>query len=86
MLNEKERIDIILVKKKYFETRQKAKYEIEKGNVYVDGKQIKKASKIINDVSNIEIKGETLKYVSRGGLKLEKAINKFEICLLYTSL
>ncbi len=81
MLNEKERIDIILVKKKYFETRQKAKYEIEKGNVYVDGKQIKKASKIINDVSNIEIKGETLKYVSRGGLKLEKAINKFEIAL-----
>ena len=81
MLNEKDRIDVVLVNKKYFQTRQKAKYEIEKGNVYVDGKQITKTSKIINYESNIEIKGEALKYVSRGGLKLEKAINKFSIVL-----
>ena len=81
MLNEKDRIDVVLVNKKYFQTRQKAKYEIEKGNVYVDGKQIIKTSKIINYESNIEIKGEILKYVSRGGLKLEKAINKFSIVL-----
>ena len=81
MLNEKDRIDVVLVNKKYFQTRQKAKYEIEKGNVYVDGKQITKTSKIINYESNIEIKGEILKYVSRGGLKLEKAINKFSIVL-----
>ena len=81
MLEEKDRIDVVLVKKHYFQTRQKAKYEIEQGNVYVNGKQITKTSKIINYQDNIEIKGKTLKYVSRGGLKLEKAINSFGISL-----
>ena len=81
MLEEKDRIDVVLVKKHYFQTRQKAKYEIEQGNVYVNGKQITKTSKIINYQDNIEIKGKTLKYVSTGGLKLEKAINSFGISL-----
>ena len=81
MLEEKDRIDVVLVKKHYFQTRQKAKYEIEQGNVYVNGKQITKTSKIINYQDNIEIKGQTLKYVSRGGLKLEKSISLFEISL-----
>lgn len=81
MLEEKDRLDIVLVKKHYFPTRQKAKYEIEQGNVYVNGKKITKTSKIINYQDNIEIKGQTLKYVSRGGLKLEKAISLFGISL-----
>ena len=81
MIEEKERLDIILVKKQYFTTRQKAKYEIENGNIYVNGKQVIKTSQIINYNDTIEIKGQTLKYVSRGGLKLEKAINTFGITL-----
>ena len=71
MLEEKDRIDVVLVKKHYFQTRQKAKYEIEQGNVYVNGKQITKTSKIINYQDNIEIKGQTLK----------KSISLFEISL-----
>ena len=81
MLEEKDRLDVVLVNKKYFPTRQKAKYEIEKGNIYVNGKQITKSSKIIDYNDEIEVRGTTLKYVSRGGLKLEKAINTFEIVL-----
>ncbi len=81
MLEEKDRLDVALVNRKFFPTRQKAKYEIEQGNIYVNGKQVTKASKIIDDNDEIEVKGTTLKYVSRGGLKLEKAINTFEIVL-----
>lgn len=77
----KERIDNLLVKKGYFNTRQKAKYAIENKNVYVNGELTEKSSKIFEENSNIEIKGETLPFVSRGGLKLDKAINIFNIDL-----
>ena len=79
MKNEKERIDIALVKRKMFSSRQKAKYAIDNGNIYINGKQEKKSSKLVSEEDIIEVKGELLKYVSRGGLKLEKAINKFGI-------
>lgn len=82
MLDKKERIDNVLVKKGFFETRQKAKYAIENGNIYVNGENIKKSSKLVSEKDKIELKGEGLKYVSRGGLKLERAINEFEINLL----
>lgn len=77
----KDRIDNILVKLGYFSTRQKAKYAIENNCVYVEDKLINKPSKVIEEESKIEIKGETLKFVSRGGLKLNKAIKLFEINL-----
>lgn len=77
----KERIDTILVKKGYFTTRQKAKYAIENDMVCVNKKCINKASKLIEDTAQIEITGEGIPYVSRGGLKLEKAIQVFQIQL-----
>jgi len=77
----KERIDILLVKKGYFETRQKAKYAIENECVYADNKLVDKVSKSFEEDCNIEIKGETLPFVSRGGLKLDKAIKIFDINL-----
>lgn len=77
----KERIDAILVKRGYFSTRQKAKYAIENRNVLVDDTDIQKASKLVEQDCKIEIKGEVLPFVSRGGLKLAKAINVFSIVL-----
>lgn len=77
----KERLDSILVTKGYFKSRAKAKYAIDSGIIYVNNIQITKSSKLISEEDNIEVRGETLKYVSRGGLKLEKAVNFFEINL-----
>lgn len=77
----KERIDRLLVKKGYFNTRQKAKYAIENKNVYVDGIVVEKSSKVFEENCNIEVKGEILPFVSRGGLKLDKAIKVFNINL-----
>lgn len=77
----KDRIDNILVKKGYFETRQKAKYAIEGKCVYVNGILVEKSSKAFEDNCKIEIQGETLPFVSRGGLKLDKAIREFKIFL-----
>lgn len=78
----KDRIDNILVKKGFFSTRQKAKYAIESECVYVNGILVKKSSKTFDDIDKIEVKGETLPFVSRGGLKLDKAIKKFDIKLV----
>ena len=71
----KKRLDLILVERDYFETREKAKREIMAGNVIVNEQVVTKAGTIFKDNSelNIRIK-DKLKYVSRGGLKLEKAI------------
>lgn len=77
----KDRIDNILVKKGYFSTRQKAKYAIENSCIYVENKLIEKPSKMIEEESTIEVRGESLPFVSRGGLKLEKAIKTFGIGL-----
>lgn len=77
----KDRIDNILVKKGYFQTRQKAKYAIENKCIFVDNKLIEKPSKLIDEQSNIEIRKESLPFVSRGGLKLDKAITVFNINL-----
>ena len=71
----KKRLDLILVERELFETREKAKREIMAGNVIVNEQVVTKAGTIFkdNDELNIRIK-DKLKYVSRGGLKLEKAI------------
>ncbi len=77
----KERIDILLVKKGFFETRQKAQYAIENDCVQVNNEVIRKVSKLIEEDSNIIIKDTALPYVSRGGLKLAKAIETMKINL-----
>ena len=76
-----ERLDVLLVKKNLAESREKAKTYVKQGIVFVDGVKAQKASMSVSETTVIEIKGETLKYVSRGGLKLEKAVEQFDISL-----
>lgn len=75
------RIDIELVKRGIFETKNKAQNEIKNKIVYCNNVCITKPAYDVTDTDIIEIKGEKLKYVSRGGLKLEKAIKEFNIDL-----
>lgn len=77
----KERLDILLVKKGLAPSREKAKAMIMEGNVYVNGQKEDKAGAQFAEESPIEVRGRTLKYVSRGGLKLEKAVAQFAITL-----
>ncbi len=77
----KERLDILLVNRKLAESREKAKAIIMSGNVFVDGQREDKAGAAFPEEVQIEIKGSPLKYVSRGGLKLEKAIECFGVRL-----
>lgn len=75
----KERLDVLLVSRGLAESREKAKAIIMSGNVFVNNQREDKAGASFDDKSNIEVKGSPLKYVSRGGLKLEKAIEKFGV-------
>ena len=75
----KERLDVLLVKRNLAVSREKAKAIIMSGNVFVDGEREDKAGTSFSDDVSIEIKGHTLPYVSRGGLKLEKAIQNFDV-------
>ncbi len=75
----KERLDILLVKRNLAASREKAKAIIMSGNVYVEGQKEDKPGTTFSDESQIEVRGNTLPYVSRGGLKLEKAIKNFEV-------
>ena len=75
------RIDIELVNRNLINTRSKAQDAIKSGIVYCNGKCITKASYNVNETDVLTIQGETLKYVSRGGLKLEKALSCFDINL-----
>ena len=77
----KERLDVLLVKRNLAESREKAKAIIMSGNVFVEGQREDKAGTTFSDEVQIEIKGHTLPYVSRGGLKLEKAIANFDVDL-----
>lgn len=78
-MKDKERADLLLVQKGFFTSREKAKASIMAGEVFADGKKINKAGDIISIYSSLEIKGKSNPYVSRGGLKLEKAIKYFNI-------
>ncbi len=77
----KERLDCALVNRGLAESREKAKAIIMSGIVYVNNQKCDKAGDTVKPDDNIEVRGETLKYVSRGGLKLEKAMKSFEISL-----
>ncbi|SKA82042.1 23S rRNA (cytidine1920-2'-O)/16S rRNA (cytidine1409-2'-O)-methyltransferase [Caloramator quimbayensis] len=81
MAEDKERIDQLLVKRGFFDSREKAQKNIMAGLVFVNNKRIDKPGEKVPIQSNIEVKGEAIPYVSRGGLKLEKAINEFSIDL-----
>lgn len=77
----KERLDILLVKRNLASSREKAKAIIMAGIVYVDGQKEDKAGAAFSDTANIEVRGHVLPYVSRGGLKLEKAVTHFGLSL-----
>ena len=77
----KERLDVLLVNRGLAESREKAKAIIMSGNVYVEGQKEDKAGSTFVDTANIEVRGNTLKYVSRGGLKLEKAMENFDVTI-----
>ena len=77
----KERLDVLLVKRNLAESREKAKALIMSGIVYVNGQKEDKAGTTFEETAPIEVRGSTLKYVSRGGLKLEKAMDRFGVRL-----
>ena len=75
----KERLDVLLVKRGLAPSREKAKAIIMSGIVFVENEREDKAGTFFNENVNIEVRGKTLKYVSRGGLKLEKAMEDFGV-------
>ena len=75
----KERLDVLLVKRGLAPSREKAKAIIMSGIVFVDNEREDKAGTTFDEKVNIEVRGKTLKYVSRGGLKLEKAMDAFGV-------
>lgn len=78
----KERLDILLVRQGFAPSREKARAIIMTGNVFVDGQREDKAGAAFEESKvHIEVKGDTPKYCSRGGLKLEKAMKEFQISL-----
>lgn len=77
----KERLDVLLVKRNLAPSREKAKAVIMAGSVLVDGQREDKAGAMFPDTVQITVKGNTLPYVSRGGLKLEKAMTHFGLSL-----
>lgn len=77
----KERLDILLAQRGLAPSREKAKALIMAGQVYVDGQKEDKAGTMFAQEASIEVRGEKLRYVSRGGLKLEKALRTWPISL-----
>lgn len=73
----KKRLDILLFERGLAESRQRAQAVIMSGQVYVKGQRVDKAGAPIEEDAAIEVRGQTLAYVSRGGLKLEKALDVF---------
>ena len=78
-MKNKERLDVLLVEKGYFDSRAKAQAVIMSGDVYVDGQKADKAGASYEREANIEVRGSVCPYVSRGGLKLEKALRDFGV-------
>ena len=77
----KERLDVLLVKRNLASSREKAKAIIMSGNVFVDGQREDKAGTSFSEEVQIEVRGHALPYVSRGGLKLEKAMKNFDVSM-----
>lgn len=81
MKEQKERLDILLVNRNLAASREKAKAVIMSGIVYVNGQKEDKPGAVFDAAAMVEVRGSTLKYVSRGGLKLEKAMSSFDLSL-----
>ncbi|AJY77249.1 TlyA family RNA methyltransferase [Paenibacillus beijingensis] len=81
MTNLKERIDVLLVERGFFESREKAKAALMAGLVLVNDEPVDKSGTKVDRTSDIKVKGAVHPYVSRGGLKLEKAIKTFGLDL-----
>ena len=77
----KKRLDILVCEKGLAESREKAKAIIMAGQVYVDNQKADKCGTTYDENANIEVRGSVLRYVSRGGLKLEKAMESFGLDL-----
>ena len=77
----KERLDVLLVNKGFFESREKAKRAIMAGLVFIGQERYDKAGTMVSEDADIHVKGDTCPYVSRGGLKLEKSIKTWNIDL-----
>jgi len=73
------RLDVALVQSNFYESREKARYAILSGVVHVNGQQASKPAQAILESDVITIVGESLRYVSKGGVKLEKAITEFNL-------
>ena len=78
---ERKRLDCLIFERGLAESREKAKIAVMMGNTYVNGQKQDKPGTMLPPDVKIEVRGETLKYVSRGGLKLEKALEVFPISL-----
>jgi 23S rRNA (cytidine1920-2'-O)/16S rRNA (cytidine1409-2'-O)-methyltransferase len=79
MSETKERLDVLLVEKGFFDSRERAQKSIMAGEIFVDGIRIDKSGEKVKKNADIVFKGEVMPYVSRGGFKLEKAIKAFNI-------
>ena len=77
----KKRLDVAMVEQGLAESRQKAQAIIMAGQVYVNGQKVDKAGAPVTEDAAVEVRGKTLRYVSRGGLKLEKAMQLWPITL-----
>lgn len=80
-MSNKIRLDVAITERGLTESREKAKAVIMAGSVFVNGQKVTKSGTTINEEDKIEIKGDKLPFVSRGGLKLDKAIRSFNIDL-----
>lgn len=78
-MKNKKRLDVLLTEQGYADTRSKAQAIIMAGLVYVDGQKADKPGTSFEDTVSIEVRGHTCPYVSRGGLKLEKALRDFGV-------
>ena len=78
-MKNKERLDVLLTQRGLCESRSKARALIMSGEVYVDGQKCDKAGTPVDEAAQLEIRGSHCPYVSRGGLKLEKALRDFGI-------
>ena len=78
----KTRLDVALVERGLMQSRERAKAVIMSGIVYVNNQKADKAWQDVSETDQIEIRGETLRYVSRGGLKLEKAMEACKVEVL----
>lgn len=78
-MKDKERVDVLLVRNGLFESRERAQRAVMAGMVYLDNRRVDKPGSKLDSTVRLEVRGRTLPYVGRGGLKLEKALKVFHV-------